>query len=310
MHLAVYLPLLFPALAGLGAGPLARRLEPRLATWLLTAAGLLLAASSTLVLGLLTLAGLVRIPLVDALKGYAPEVVARQDPAAWPAALAGAALLALAVLAAARLAARRAGALWSAALEAACMPGPGPVVVTDDPGADAYAMPGLPGRIVISHGMLDALDPAGREILLSHERAHLRHHHYAFVSLTQLAAAANPLLRPLSGAVAYTVERWADEHAARHTGNRRAVAETVARAAIAAKRSRGPRRIPAAALGILGRRPGPGMVPRRVAALLAPPPRSRPLLLAAAAALLAATGLCALEAAHDLHRFLELAHAR
>ncbi|MEV7544890.1 M56 family metallopeptidase [Streptomyces sp. NPDC089915] len=309
MHLAVYLPLLFPALAGLSAEPLARRLEPRLATWLLTASGLLLAASSTLVLGLLALAGLVRIPLVDTLKGYSPEVIARQDPAAWPAALAGAVLLALAVLAAVRLAARRAGALWSAALEAACLPGPGPVVVTDDPGADAYAMPGLPGRIVISHGMLDALDPAGHEILLSHERAHLRHHHYAFVSLTQLAAAANPLLRPLARAVAYTVERWADEHAARHTGNRRAVAETVARAAIAAKHGGGRRFSPAAALGFLGRRPRPGMVPRRVAALLAPPPQRRPLLLAAAGVLLAATTLCALEAAEDLHRFLELAHA-
>ncbi|WP_245692051.1 M56 family metallopeptidase [Streptomyces katrae] len=190
------------------------------------------------------------------------------------------------------------------------MPGPGPVVVTDDPGADAYAMPGLPGRIVISHGMLDALDAAGREILLSHERAHLRHHHYAFVSLAQLAAAANPLLRPLARAVTYTVERWADEHAARRSGNRRAVAETVARAAVAAKRSRARSRVPAAALGILGRRPGPGMVPRRVAALLAPPPQSPPLLLAAAAALLAATGVCALDAAYDLHRFLELAHVR
>ncbi|MFE1793859.1 M56 family metallopeptidase, partial [Streptomyces sp. NPDC059525] len=189
-------------------------------------------------------------------------------------------------------------------------PCPGPVVVTDDPGADAYAMPGLPGRIVISHGMLDALDAAGREILLSHERAHLRHHHYAFVSLAQLAAAANPLLRPLARAVTYTVERWADEHAARRSGNRRAVAETVARAAVAAKRSRARSRVPAAALGILGRRPGPGMVPRRVAALLAPPPQSPPLLLAAAAALLAATGVCALEAAYDLHRFLELAHVR
>ncbi|MFH7596729.1 M56 family metallopeptidase [Streptomyces racemochromogenes] len=310
MHLAVYLPLLFPALAGLGADPLARRLEPRLATWLLTAAGLLLAASSTLVLGLLALAGLVRIPLVDALKGYAPAVVARQDPAAWPAALAGAVLLTFAVLAAVRLAARRAGALWSAALEAACLPGSGPVVVTDGPGAEAYTVPGLPGRIVVTHGMLDALDPAGHEILLSHERAHLRHHHYAFVSLTQLAAAANPLLRPLASAVGYTVERWADEHAARHTGDRRAVAETVARAAVAAKHSRSPRRLPGAALGILGRRPRPGLVPRRVAALLAPPPRNRPLLLAAAAALLAATSLCALEAAYDLHRFLELAHAR
>ncbi|MEV7205339.1 MULTISPECIES: M48 family metalloprotease [unclassified Streptomyces] len=310
MHLAVYLPLAFPVLAALSAGPLARRLEPRLATWLLTAAGLVLAASSTVVLALLALAGLVRIPLVASLKGYSPDVVAREDPAAWPAALAGAVLLALVVVAAVRLALRRAGALWSAALEAACLPGPDPVVITDDPGADAYAMPGLPGRIVISHGMLDALDPAGHDILLAHEHAHLRHHHYAFVSLAQLSAAANPLLRPLATAVAYCVERWADEHAAARTGNRRAVAETVAKAAVAAKRGRARRRAPAAALGILSRRPRPGIVPRRVAALLAPPPQSPPLLLIAATALLVATSLCALEAAHDLHEFLELAHRR
>nr|WP_024127061.1 M48 family metalloprotease [Streptomyces sp. F8]AHE39782.1 Peptidase [Streptomyces sp. F8] len=309
MHLAVYLPLLFPVLAGLAAGPLARRLEPRLATWLLTAAALILAASSTLVLGLLTLAGLVRIPLVAALKDYSPDVIAREDPAAWPATLAGAILLTLALVASVRLTARRAGALWSAALDSACLPGPDPVVITDDHSADAYAMPGLPGRIVISHGMLDALDPSEHEILLAHEHAHLRHHHYAFVSLAQLSAAANPLLRPLATAVVYTVERWADEHAAHHTGNRRAVAETVAKAALATKRTRARRRIPAGALGMLGRHAGPGTVPRRVAALLAPPPHSPPLLLLAAGALLAASGLCALEAAHDLHQFLELAHA-
>ncbi|MEV6703974.1 M56 family peptidase, partial [Streptomyces sp. NPDC051453] len=103
MHLAVYLPLLLPALAGLSAGPLARSLEPRLATWLLTAAGLILAVSSTMVLGLLAVAGLVRLPLIDALEGYSPTVIAREDPAAWPAALAGAVLLTLAVAATVRL---------------------------------------------------------------------------------------------------------------------------------------------------------------------------------------------------------------
>ncbi|MCZ4124033.1 M48 family metalloprotease [Streptomyces sp. H39-S7] len=309
MHLAVYLPLLFPVLAALAAGPLSRRLEPRLATWLMTIAALVLATSSTLVLGLLALSGLVRIPLVAALKDYSPDVIAREDPAAWPAALAGAILLTLAAIATVRLTTRRTGALWSAALEAACLPGPDPVVVTDDDSADAYTMPGLPGRIVISHGMLDALDPAGQQILLAHEHAHLDHHHYAFISLSQLAAAANPLLRPLAGAVAYTVERWADEHAAQHTGNRRAVAETVAKAAVATKRTRARRRIPPAALGILGRPATPGPVPRRVAALLSPPPHSPPVLLLAASMLLAASGLCALEAVHDLHQFLELAHA-
>lgn len=309
MRLAVYLPLLLPAFAGLSAGPLSRRLEPRLATWLLTAAGLILATSSTVVLGLLALAGLVRLPPVAALRGYSPEVIAREDPAAWPAAVAGAVLVALAVAATVRFAVRRTGALWSAALDAACLPGQESVVVTDDSRANAYTVPGLPGRIVISHGMLDALDPAGHDIILAHERAHLEHHHYAFVALAQISAAANPFLRPLATAVAFTVERWADEHAARHCGDRRAVAETVARAAVAGKRTRA-RGLPAAALGALGRRPAPGVVPRRVAALLEPPPHRPAHLLAAAGALVLLSGLCALEAAHDLHEFLEFAHVR
>ncbi|WP_425824860.1 M56 family metallopeptidase [Streptomyces fractus] len=292
------------------AGPLARRMNPRPATWLLTTAALILAGSSTLVLGLLTVSGLARIPLVESLKGYSPEAVARHDPTAWPAAVAAGILLVLVTAATARLAVRRAGALWSAALDAACLPGPGTVVVTEDHGPHAYAVPGLPGRIVISHGMLDALGPAGREILLAHEYAHLRHHHYAFVSLTHLCAAANPLLRPLANTVAYTVERWADEQAAEDTGNRRAVAETVARAAVATKRShQSGRYVPAVALGLLDRAVGPGTVPRRVAALLQPPPRSRPLLLLATGTLLLAGSLCAFEAAHALHEFLELAHA-
>ncbi|MET4922398.1 M56 family metallopeptidase [Streptomyces sp. PSRA5] len=307
MRLAVYLPLLLPVLACVSAGPLSRRLEPRLATWLLTVAGLVLAASSTVVLGLLALAGLVRVPLISGLTGYSPDVIAHEDPAAWPAAVAGAILLVLAASATVRFTARRAGALWSAALDAACLPGRDAVVVTDDRHADAYTMPGLPGRIVISHGMLDALDPAGHDIILAHEKAHLNHHHYAFVTLAQMSAAANPLLRPLAAAVAFTVERWADEDAAHTTGDRRAVAETVARAAVATKRTRA-RRLPDTALGVLGRRPGPGVVPRRVAALLQPAPRSPAHLLMAASLLVAVSGVCALDAAHDLHEFLELAH--
>ncbi|WP_405798202.1 M56 family metallopeptidase [Streptomyces sp. NBC_01506] len=313
MRLALYLPLLLPVLAAVSAGPLARRLEPRLATWLLTVAGLVLAMSSTVVLGLLALAGLVRVPLVSSLKGYSPEVIAHEDPAAWPAAVAGAILLVLAASATIRFTARRAGALWSAALDAACLPGADAVVVTDDRSADAYTVPGLPGRIVISHGMLDALDPAGHDIILAHEKAHLNHHHYAFVTLAQMSAAANPLLRPLATAVAFTVERWADEDAARRTGDRRAVAETVARAAVAGKRTRTrARRLPDAALGVLGRvrgrGPGPGVVPRRVAALLEPAPHSPAHLLLAAGVLVAVSGVCALQAAYDLHEFLELAH--
>ena len=46
MNALVYLPLLVPVLAAAAARPLAARLEPRLATWLLTATTVALAGAS------------------------------------------------------------------------------------------------------------------------------------------------------------------------------------------------------------------------------------------------------------------------
>ncbi|MCZ4103693.1 M56 family metallopeptidase [Streptomyces sp. H39-C1] len=307
MHLAVYLPLLFPALAVIAARPLSDRLEPRLATWILTVGSVVLAIGSTTVLAL---AVCVRIPTVADLGGYSLQVVQRRDPTAWAVGLLAGVLLTIAVTAATRMVWRRVRALFNAALEAACFPGTNRLVVLDEPAADAFAMPGLPGRIVVSTGMLSALDDGERAVLLAHERAHLRGHHYLFTAGAQLAAAANPLLRPVATAVTYTVERWADERAATVIGDRRRVARTVGKAALAAKSGEDRRRLPAAAMGILGRdraRTAVGPVPRRVAALLAPPPRNQMLALLGVGAVLAATALCTLEAAQDLHELLELA---
>ena len=49
MHLVVYLPLLGPVLAAIAARPLAERLPPATATWLLSVSALLLAAGSSAV---------------------------------------------------------------------------------------------------------------------------------------------------------------------------------------------------------------------------------------------------------------------
>ena len=98
--------------------------------------------------------------------------------------------------------------------EARRLPGAGQVVVTDDEAADAYTLPGMPCRIVVTAGMLRALSQPEHQVLLAHERAHASSLHYLFTTVARLAAAANPLLRPVAGAVGYTVERWADERAA------------------------------------------------------------------------------------------------
>jgi len=222
----------------------------------------------------------------------------------------------------------RARGLAEAYRRAALMAPDGPVVIVPGQAIEAYALPGAPGRIVVSGRLLDALDDRGRAALLAHEQAHLAARHHLFTTVAHLAAAANPLLLPVARAVDYTVERWADERAATATGDRRLVAATIGRVALLTPaRTQRPRRTRAAALAITGTR-GPagtrgsarnhgrrislawaGPVPRRVAALLAPPPGRQLALLAVAALLVLIAGVSAAEAARDLHALVEFAQS-
>ena len=344
MHLAVYLPLVIPLLAALAARSLADRLPPAAAAWLLAGSSLALAAASSAVLGLLALTALVRVPIVDAVANMSVQVISRDDPASLPVAVIAGALLAAAAAAACRALWRRGTAIVDAGLRARRLPGSGQVVVTDDSTADAYTLPGWPCRIVITTGMLSALTAPERQVLVAHERAHAGGSHYLFTSVARLAAAANPLLRPVAAEVGYTVERWADERAAMATGDRPLTARAIARAAMATTAAPPDRTGPATALGLVPRAPGhdpergegegdgagaaggtpgkrgrhrfrrpslrrAGPVPRRVAALLGPPPRLSVLLLALGVLLVTVSGLSALEAARDMHQLIELAQA-
>jgi Zn-dependent protease with chaperone function len=234
MHVVVYLPLALTALAALAARPLADRLPPVTATWLLAGSALVLAATSGAVLGLLALTALIRVPLI-ASGHWSLRVVSQQDPASLPVAIVAGCLLAVALTATARVLWRRGRAIRASHLQARELPGRNKIVITDDEAADAYTLAGMPCRIVVTTGMLRALDGPEQRVLLAHERAHAAWHHYLFTSSARLAAAANPLLRPVASAVGYTVERWADERAARLTGDRRVAAAAIARAALAAK---------------------------------------------------------------------------
>jgi Zn-dependent protease with chaperone function len=304
MHLAVYLPLVMPLLAAAAARPLAGRLPPAAATWLLAGSAIVLAAASSAVLGLLALTALVRIPLVGAAGEMSMQVISRNDPASVPVAVAAGVLLAAAAAGACRALWHRTAALIAAGRQARRLP--------DDEAADAYTLPGWPCRIVVTAGMMRALSHPERQVLLAHERAHASAFHYLFTTAARLAAAANPLLRPVAAAVGYTVERWADERAAAITGDRPLAARAIARAALAATAAPPRRAGPAAALAAVARprgMRGAGPVPRRVAALLGPPPQPRLLLVAAAVLLVAVAGASALEAARDLNGLLELARA-
>ena len=58
----LYLPLVIPALAGAAARPLAARLDPRQATWLLSSAAVALAGCSVAALALLAAYAAARAP--------------------------------------------------------------------------------------------------------------------------------------------------------------------------------------------------------------------------------------------------------
>jgi Zn-dependent protease with chaperone function len=314
MHPLVYLPLVMPALAAATARPLAERLPPRTATWLLAGSSIVLAAASCAVLGLVAMAAVMRLPQVAALGGMSLRAVDRSDPASLPLGVLAGSLFAVAATSAVRACWLRVSALVSAHREARELgslrqtPDASSALVVTDDRVDAYTVPGWPSRIVVTSGMLDALAPAEREVLLAHERAHVSARHYLFTAVARMAAAANPLLVPLARGVAYSVERWADERAAAETGSRPLAARTVAKAALAA--SAAPARRPASAsvLGVLPARAA-GLVPRRVAALLRPPPRRGLALIAVTVALLAVSCLSALDVATDLHNLIEMAQA-
>jgi Zn-dependent protease with chaperone function len=320
MHFLIYVPIVVSALSALVAWPLAERLPPRTATWLLTISAVVVAGTSCAALGLLAMAAAMRLPMVDALGGMSLPAVTQLDPASLPVGVIAAGLFGAAALAAVRAAWLRTVALVAARREACRLaddgqPGSGEQVLTIvDDSVDAYAAPGRPGRIVITSGMVDALTESERDVLLAHERAHVSASHYLFTALVRLAAAANPLLRPVAAAVGYSTERWADERAASVTGSRPLVAHTIAKAALAAAAAPASRAGSSSAAvvagltgpGQLGRR---GSVPRRVDALLGPPPRRSIVLLTLAIGVLAVCGLAAVDAAGDLHAMVEFAQA-
>ncbi|MFE2111309.1 M48 family metalloprotease, partial [Kitasatospora sp. NPDC059463] len=120
------------------------------------------------------------------------------------------------------------------------------LTVLPDERADAFALPGRPrrpgrpaepGRIVVTTGMLRALDARERAALLAHERTHLTARHHLFLALAAHAATAHPALRALRAPLGYHLERWADEAAAARVGDRAVSAPPVGPAAHTARLS-------------------------------------------------------------------------
>ncbi|MEU7427951.1 M56 family metallopeptidase [Streptomyces sp. NPDC040750] len=290
--------------------PLARRaiarVHPEAALWAIAGSAAVLAIGVVACLGILLLPMALAIPPLAALAHLVEPL--RAGPRLL--------VLGVSVLAAGTLTvtcATVARRVWSelrrlsaARGEVAHLPHAGGLCVLDDPRPDAYALPGgLRGkdRIVVTTGMLRALDARERETLLAHERAHLAGRHHLFLAAAQLAGWCHPALAAVVPQVSFAAERAADEAAARATGDRKLTARAVGRAALAATRGPGPGRLPLVAAGV-----GTGPVPARVKAMLAQAPVRR-----VAPVLLVMVLMCSVAAASScagavlLHRGVEVA---
>lgn len=266
MTVAVFLAVLSPVAARLvGAAAtgrfLADHLRPAVAAFVLATTAAVLALTSCVASGLLVALGVLRW---DPLTAGATWTLVRGMPAdrvtvlSGVLAVLGALLLTVSAVRVVRMVVCVVAQYRVARSIVAGYPA-GSVVVRRDLATTARALPVRGGHVLVDAARWAAMGSALQRVVLAHERSHLRHRHDLHLLVGALCRAVNPLLAPVTDALAYALERWADEDAAREIGDRPLVARTLATVALDdAVR-------PAPLLAVAG-----GVVPRRVAALLGP----------------------------------------
>lgn len=274
---ALVLPVVATLLVSVLANLYGGRLTPGAAVATLTIAAVGTAAASVTAVAVLAFAGLDRLPVPRRMAYWLDHHGPLDRPI--PQAMGVMAIVALALMAA--------SVLYRTALIAIAVvrsdrhwgrrPSRNGLVIVDTPIPDAFAVAGPRQRIVISRSLLRALPRDQRRALVAHERAHLDSHHQLYIQAVDIAAAANPLLLPVTGQIRAHAERWADESAAARVG-RPIIARALTTAALArtaAQRSTGSRANPlvAASEALSAIRHG---VVERVLALKRPAPQPRP----------------------------------
>jgi len=308
----VYLPLVLSMILAVGSWPLARRLRPDESVPLLTFAGLITALAAGFSLCVLTVTTAAQLPAIAALGHWSVDALQTAVPVPLPVAWIAGSVVAILLFTSARRMTRGGQQLWVARQISRDLGGQARgLVVVDGERAEAFAVPGAGGRVVVSTAMLHALSGPERRVLLEHEVSHLRHQHHLYVLIAELSAAANPLLRPLAATVRAGVERWADEDAAAAVGDRRLAARALAKASLAHTNSlrNGSRgwstqwlsrsALPMADHATVG----------RVRALLAPEPARRRLVAVALALLILFAGTSSIDLAGDADSLFHSAQA-
>jgi Peptidase family M48 len=237
MTVDVYLPFLVAAIFGTLGVHVSRRLPPARATWLLSAGACITSACCMYSLSLLAWAMLGRFSVVASIGDWSTALFRRHDPVSVAVSIVAIGALVIASAQASYALLHRLRTLRCA--YRACRqlpPGVGELVVVAD-GPEACAVPGRPGRIVVSQRFLTSLSPTERTALLAHERSHLRHRHHLHQLVVGVAASTNPLLRAAPRATSDAVERWADADAVRLLCAPEAVASALRHASAANSRS-------------------------------------------------------------------------
>jgi hypothetical protein len=258
---ALMVPFAAAAFVGALARCASRRLPARMAIWLLSISSVAIVAGSWLVVGAVVATMFGQVHGLATLGGWTPGVVRQLSPFPLTECI-----LAVVVVAALALRMclvglrdlRRLSSAWSM-----CRDATEPLLVLVDDARFAYAVPGWPGRIVASTGLLRNLDARQRRAVLAHEQAHLDQHHELHLVIARLVAAANPLLFRLPASMRLACERAADECAADTVDDRRTVAAVIMRVTSPV------------AIGVMALAAGGSDIPARVLALLSPPRRRR-----------------------------------
>ena len=188
MSISIVLPALLAALAALVTTGAHRRLDPRLAAWMLAVTMVAVTVAVVPAIAVLAAGFLTHVPWFGGALSWCRDAFGLHDHVPQWLGLPAIVLLGVATVRLARV--RR---LWIRTRYDTTHG----VEVLPSAQLFAYTLPGAGGHIVVSQGLVDELDEVELAIVMAHERAHGRLRHDRFVVLGAVAVALVPIMAPL-----------------------------------------------------------------------------------------------------------------